>query len=55
MAAFAFVLPFSLVYQMSVDKLKGNLTGKKRYVPALAGITAGLSVSIAGNMHLCCL
>ena len=50
-AAFAFVLPFSLVYQMSVDKLKGNLTGKKRYVPALAGITAGLSASIAGNMH----
>ena len=50
-AAFAFVIPFSLVYQMSVDKLKGNLTGKKRYVPALAGITAGLSVSIAGNMH----
>ena len=50
-AAFAFVLPFSLVYQMSVDKLKGSLTGKKRYVPALAGITAGLSVSIAGNMH----
>ena len=51
MAAFAFVLPFSLVYQMSVDKLKGNLTGKKRYVPVFAGFSAGLSESIVGNMH----
>lgn len=50
-AAFAFVLPFSLVCQMSVDRLKGSLTGKKRCVPAVAGIIAGLSVSIAGNMH----
>mgnify|MGYP002226874533 CR=1 FL=1 len=50
-AAFAFVLPFSLVRQMSVDRLKGSLTGKKRCVPAVAGIIAGLSVSIAGNMH----
>ena len=46
-AAFAFVLPFSLVRQMSVDRLKGSLTGKKRCVPAVAGIIAGLSVSIA--------
>ena len=36
---------------MSVDRLKGSLTGKKRCVPAVAGIIAGLSVSIAGNMH----
>lgn len=50
-AAFAFVLPFSLVCQMSVDRLKGSLTGKKRCLPAVAGIIAGLSVSIAGNMH----
>ena len=50
-AAFAFVLPFSLVRQMSVDRLKGSLTGKKRCLPAVAGIIAGLSVSIAGNMH----
>ena len=50
-AAFAFVLPFSLVHQMSVDMLKGSLTGKKRCVPAVSGIIAGLSVSIAGNMH----
>jgi len=50
-AAFAFVLPFSLVRQMSVDRLKESLTGKKRCLPAVAGIIAGLSVSIAGNMH----
>lgn len=41
-AAFAFVLPFSLVRQMSVDRLKGSLTGKKRCLPAVAGIIAGL-------------
>ena len=28
-----------------------DLTGKKRCVPALSGILAGISVSIAGNMH----
>lgn len=50
-ATFAFVLPFSLVRQMSVDRLKGSLTGKKRCLPAVAGIIAGISVSIAGNMH----
>jgi uncharacterized membrane protein len=50
-AAFAFVLPFSLVRQMSVDRLKESLTGKKRCLPAVAGIIAGLFVSIAGNMH----
>ena len=36
-AAFAFVLPFSLVRQMSVDRLKGSLTGKKRCLPAWPG------------------
>ena len=50
-AAFAFVLPFSIVYQMSVDRLKKNLSGKKKYIPAAAGMTAGLGVCIAGNMH----
>ncbi len=50
-AAFAFTLPFSLVYQMTVDGLKDRLTGKKRCIPTLAGVLAGLSVSIAGNMH----
>ncbi len=50
-AAFAFVFPFSLIHQMAVDKLGKDLTGKKRCVPALSGILAGISVSIAGNMH----
>ncbi|HBR77800.1 MAG TPA: hypothetical protein DEA39_02900, partial [Lachnospiraceae bacterium] len=50
-AAFAFVFPFSLIHQMVVDKLGKDLTGKKRCVPALSGILAGISVSIAGNMH----
>lgn len=50
-AAFAFILPFSLVYQMMKDRMGSSLTGKKRCVPAAAGIFAGLSVSIAGNMH----
>lgn len=50
-AAFAFVLPFSLVYQMMTDWMGDQLTGKKRCVPAVSGIFAGLSVSIAGNMH----
>ncbi len=50
-AAFAFVLPFSLVYQMMIDRIKSHLTKRKKVIPALAGITAGLGVSIAGNMH----
>lgn len=50
-AAFAFALPFSLVYQMMKDHMGSLLTGKKRCVPVASGILAGLSVSIAGNMH----
>lgn len=51
-AGLAFVLPFSLVYQMTADKLQGKLVGRKRRVlPAVSGITAGVAVSIAGNMH----
>ena len=50
-AGFAFVLPFSLVYQMSLDRMKDKLSGKKKWIPAVSGITAGLAVSIAGNMH----
>lgn len=50
-AAFAFVLPFSLVYQMAKDRLgRGMLKDHKR-IPAISGLTAGVSVSIAGNMH----
>ena len=70
-AAFAFSLPFSLVYQMSVDRLRDcgkkglaegtfgksavnqveKVRGWRRFVPVAAGLTAGLAVSIAGNMH----
>lgn len=50
-AAFAFVYPFSLVRQMTKDRLYGRLVGKKKYLPSLAGVTAGIAVSIAGNVH----
>ena len=50
-AAFAFVYPFSLVRQMTKDRLYGRMSGKKKYLPSLAGVTAGISVSIAGNVH----
>ena len=50
-AAFAFAMPFSLVYQMVRDRLDGQLTGKKRCVPPMAGLTAGVSLSLAGNGH----
>lgn len=50
-AAFAFAMPFSLVYQMVRDRMDGQLTGKKRCVPPMAGLTAGVSLSLAGNGH----
>lgn len=48
--AFAFVLPYSLVYNVSlqfIDK-QGK---KKKLIPALSGWLAGIGVCIAGNMH----
>ena len=48
-AALAFVLPFSLVYQMSMDRMQK--LGDRERISALAGLTAGTAVSIAGNMH----
>ena len=52
-AGFAFTLPFSLVYQMSADKLRteDGTSSFRKAVPVLAGLTAGTAVSIAGNMH----
>ena len=50
-AGLAFVLPFSLVYQMVKDRLGAAADGWKRRLPAVTGILAGLAVSIAGNMH----
>lgn len=46
-AAFAFLLPFSLVRQMLKDKLK---TGRK-WSFCLGGILAGMAVSMSGNLH----
>ena len=50
-AAFAFVYPFSLVRQMAKDRLYGRMSGIKKYLPSLAGVTGGIAVSIAGNVH----
>lgn len=51
-AGLAFVLPFSLVYQMAADRLQGKAFGKKtQVISAVSGVTAGFAVSIAGNMH----
>src|SRR5699024_5685369 len=50
-AALAFSLPFSLVYQMVKDRLGLFRIGWKRSLPAVTGAVAGISVSIAGNMH----
>lgn len=50
-AGLAFVMPFSLVYQMVNDRLGGLVFGWKRKLPAFVGVGAGLAVSIAGNMH----
>ena len=50
-AAFAFVLPFSLVRQMTVDMQGKIVYGWKKRLPSITGFIAGLAVSIAGNMH----
>ena len=46
-AAFAFLLPFSLVRQMLKDKLR---TGRE-WSFCLGGILAGMAVSMSGNLH----
>ena len=48
-AAMAFVLPFSLIRQMLGDRIKTKNTGRNKYFPTVAGVTAGVAVSIAGN------
>ena len=50
-AGFAFVLPFSLVRQMTTDLQGRKVTGWKKQLPTFTGFLAGLAVSIAGNMH----
>jgi len=50
-AGLAFVMPFSLVRQMLSDRMTGHGRISGPVIPSLGGLTAGLAVSIAGNMH----
>ena len=50
-AGFAFAMPFSLVHQMVTDRLGKTGSRWKKALPSVTGILAGISVSIAGNMH----
>lgn len=36
---------------MMKDRLYGRMEGRKKYLPSVAGVTAGVAVSIAGNVH----
>lgn len=46
-------MPFSLVYQMMADRMKGQPGSerKRKILPYISGLTAGTAVSFAGNMH----
>ncbi len=50
-AGLAFAMPFSLVHQMVADRLGKTGSRWKKALPSVTGILAGISVSIAGNMH----
>ena len=50
-AGLAFAMPFSLVHQMVTDRLGKIRSRWKKALPSVTGILAGISVSIAGNMH----
>lgn len=53
-AGLAFALPFSLVYQMTKDRMgkkAAGAVGWRKCFPQITGVVAGISVSIAGNMH----
>ena len=52
-AGLAFAMPFSLVYQMMADRMKGQQKSERirKGLPYISGFTAGIAVSIAGNMH----
>ena len=51
-AGLAFAMPFSLVYQMMADRMKGQQKSERirKGLPYISGFTAGIAVSIAGNM-----
>lgn len=48
-AAFAFVLPFSLIRQMLKDRMK--LKNHREWIAEAGGILAGIGVSMSGNLH----
>ena len=50
-AGLAFVLPFSLVFQMMTDWQQKRKNSVSKAMPSLAGLLAGGAVSLAGNMH----
>ncbi|MBQ0000830.1 MAG: hypothetical protein KBT01_04740 [Clostridiales bacterium] len=50
-AGLAFVLPFSLVYQMTLDYLKHSGDSDLKTLPTLSGLLGGTAVSLTGNMH----
>ena len=49
-AAFAFVLPFSICYQMISSRILQRRR-KKKLSPVIGGLLSGAAVSLAGNMH----
>lgn len=50
-AAFAFVLPFSLVRQMLRDRMESEERKHPEVIATVAGALAGGAVSLSGNMH----
>lgn len=48
-AAFAFVLPFSLIRQMLRDRL--TIRKYKEWIAEAGGILAGMTVAMSGNLH----
>jgi len=57
LAAFGFVLPYSIVYNVIKQYFKEKDTAPKQrkkysgFYPAFGGILSGIGVSLAGNMH----
>ncbi len=50
-AAFAFVLPCSLVRQMLIDRMTQEERKHPEIIASLGGLLAGGAVSLSGNMH----
>lgn len=50
LATFSFVLPMSLVYNISKNYFEKNNI-KVKYAPQIAGVISGAAVSMAGNLH----